>query len=379
MNWRRSTGNPSRAAALALVLGLIAAVSVSAALDPARFETWKLPEANLYAVTARGPRAWAGGYWGTILLSSDSGRTWSQPDTPTANTIFGISFADDANGWAVGANGTILHSSDGGASWQLQPVELTDEMGDSRPLDTNLFSVAAISPTHAVAVGDLGVALRTRDGKTWERIVLDAARYADENVPERLLNGVVFTSPTDGWIAGEFATLLRTNDGGDTWVGQRQISGAPEDLYLFDLDGSAAGPTAAVGLAGSVLVSSEAGALWESRSVETTAGLFGIAWDAEHGVAVGDRGVIYVSSDGGRSWTDAKRPPLFNWLSAVAFASRTEAITVGERGVVLRSEDGGESWSAAVTPGSAPEAPVPVLGGNGKPAPAHEAPASDRR
>mgnify|MGYP003525620764 FL=1 len=67
MNWRRSTGNPSRAAALALVLGLIAAVSVSAALDPARFETWKLPEANLYAVTARGPRAWAGGYWGTIL------------------------------------------------------------------------------------------------------------------------------------------------------------------------------------------------------------------------------------------------------------------------------------------------------------------------
>jgi len=360
--WGNTRQRRSALAAVLAVLG--AAPLVRGALDPARVETWKLPQASLYAVTARGENAWAVGYWGTILRSSDGGRNWTQPDSPTAKTLFGVSFADEKTGWAVGADGTILRSSDGGASWMAQPVELVDETGDKRPLDTNLFGVAAVSPTAAWAVGDLGIVLRTRDGQTWERVAFDAVSYADENVPERLLNAVVFTSPTDGWIAGEFATLLRTNDGGDTWIGQRQISGAPEDLYLFNLSASPGGSAAAVGLAGSVLVSSGAGALWESRSIDTSAGLFAIAWTGLHGVAAGDRGVIFVSNDGGHSWTDAKRPKLFNWLAGVAFASPTEAIVVGERGVVLRSEDGGESWTAAVTPNSAVEAPLTGLGGD---------------
>ncbi len=378
MNWRRSLNGHPVWVALSVLLGLIGAFSVHAALDPARFETWKLPAANLYAVTSHGQNAWAGGYWGTILRSTDAGRTWMQPDTPTANTLFGVSFADEQTGWAVGANGTILRSSDGGASWTLQPVLLTDEMGDARPLDTNLFSVAAISSTHAFAVGDLGVVLRTRDGERWESVSFDAVQYADENVLERLLNAVAFTSPTDGWIAGEFATLLRTRDGGETWTGEREIHGAPDDLYLFDLSGAGTGPAAAVGLAGSVLVSSDSGRVWESRSVETTAGLFGIAWSGEHGIAVGNRGVIYISRDGGRSWRDAERPPLFNWLSAVTFASQTEAIVVGERGLVLRSEDGGESWIAAVTPttSTAPEPPLTGIGGNRESTPGAASPAS---
>jgi photosystem II stability/assembly factor-like uncharacterized protein len=365
-----------RTLALAAVFALLgASAPVRAELDPARLESWKLPEASLYAVTARGQNAWAAGYWGTILRSSDGGRNWSQPETPTAKTLFGISFADDTSGWAVGAGGTILRSTDGGASWTAQTVQLVDEMGDSRPLDTNLFSVAATSATSAWAVGDLGVVVRTRDGQTWERVAIDAASYADDNVPERLLNSVSFTSPTEGWIAGEFATLLRTADGGETWVGQRQINGAPNDLYLFNLSATAGGPAAAVGLAGSVLVSSEGGSIWDLRAVDTTAGLFGIAWNGDHGVAAGDRGVIYVSTDGGRTWTDAKRPKLFNWLAGAAFASATEAIVVGERGVVLRSEDGGASWTAAVTPSTVVEPPISGLGGKPDSTPADVSPA----
>jgi photosystem II stability/assembly factor-like uncharacterized protein len=376
MNWRRrSKTHPLAAVLLALLAAIGVTTTVRAALDPAHLETWKLPEASLYGVTARGSFAWAAGYWGTILRSTDSGRTWSQPDTPTAKTLFGISFADEKTGWAVGGGGTILRSTDGGVSWAVQPVAIPDETGQLRPLDVNLFGVAAISPTSAWAVGDLGVVVRTRDGATWEQVALDQATYADENVPERLLNAVVFTSPTEGFIAGEFATLLRTSDGGETWIGQRTIGGAPEDLYLFSLSAAAGGPAAAVGLAGSVLVSSDAGAVWESRSVDTSAGLFAIAWNSERAIAAGDRGVIFVSSDGGRSWTGARRPKLFNWFAGVTFASPTEAIVVGERGVVLRSEDGGASWTAAVTPSSRVEPPLTGLGGDLDSTPADVSPA----
>jgi photosystem II stability/assembly factor-like uncharacterized protein len=366
-----------RTLASVTLLVLLGAVAVQAALElePARLETWKLPEASLYGVDASGQNAWAAGYWGTILRSSDGGRTWSQPDTPTAKTLFDVSFADDKAGWAVGADGTILRSQDGGATWTAQTAQIGDDMGGTRPLDTNLFGVAATSPTTAWAVGDLGVVVRTRDGETWERVVFDATTFADDNVPERLLNAISFTSPTEGWIAGEFATLLRTTDGGETWVGQRTINGAPNDLYLFNLSVAQGGPAAAVGLAGSVLVSSEAGAVWDLRGIDTTAGLFGIAWNGSHGVAAGDRGVLFVSNDGGQSWTEPKRPKLFNWLSDVAFASEKDALVVGERGIVLRSEDGGATWTAAITPSTAVEAPLTGLGGHPDATPADVTPA----
>ena len=352
MTWVRISNGRTVLLVVAAVLVLVGAASVRAALDPARLETWKLPEASLYAVTAHGTNAWAAGYWGTILTSSDGGRTWTQPDTPTAKTLFGISFADDKSGWAVGASGTILRSTDGGKTWAEQKVEITDEMGQSAPIDVNLFGVAALSPTEAWVVGDLGMVLRTRDGEKWEKVTFDAATYGDDNVPERLLNAVVFTSPTEGWIGGEFATLLHTTDGGQTWVGTREIVGAPADLYVFNVGGTAGGPAAAVGLAGSVLVTSDEGKTWQSRSVDTTAGLFAVAWKGDHGIAVGDRGVLWTTNDGGQSWTDAKRPKLFNWLAGATFNGDGQAIVVGERGIVLRSEDGGASWTAAVTPSS---------------------------
>jgi len=350
-------------------LGIVVAASVHAALDPARLETWNLPRASLYAVTTQGQNAWAVGYWGTVLRSTDAGRTWSETRTPTARTLFAVSFADDKTGWAVGASGTLLRSTDGGATWTAQPVQIQDEMGGTRPLDVNLFGVAALSPTEAWAVGDLGTVLHTRDGENWEKVVFDAATYADDNVPERILNAVVFTSPMDGWIAGEFATLLRTSDGGQTWVGQRTIEGAPPDLYLFNLSASpAGGSAAAVGLAGSVLVTSDSGTVWDSRSVDTTAGLFAIAWRGQQGVAVGDRGVLYVTSDGGQTWTDSKRPKLFNWLAGAVLGDGV-GLVVGEGGLVLRSEDSGATWVAATTPSTPSEPPLKAVGGT---EPAHE-------
>lgn len=355
----------AKSARIYAVVGVALAVSswALAAMDPARLETWKLPKASLFSVASHGENVWAAGYWGTILRSSDGGRNWQQPDTPTAETLYAVSFADDKNGFAVGAEGTILHSADGGVTWAKQSAQVPDEMGGTRPLDVNLFAVAALTPADAWAVGDLGMVLRTHDsGATWEKVTFDPATFADENVPDRILNAVVFTSPTDGWIGGEFATLLRTHDGGNTWTGTRQISGAPPDLYLFDVAGGG-GSAAAVGLAGGVLVSNADGSEWTSRSVDTTAGLFAISWRGQNGITAGDRGVLFVTSDGGATWTEPKHPKLFNWIAGTTWVGEREAVAVGEGGLILRSEDGGASWTAAAPPASGVEPNLRGMGG----------------
>jgi photosystem II stability/assembly factor-like uncharacterized protein len=60
-------------------------------------------------------------------------------------------------------------------------------------------------------------------------------------------------------------------------------------------------------------------------------------------VAVGERGIVLLSDDAGRSWRQATVPVSVT-LTAVQFATRTQGWAVGHSGVVLHSDDAGESW-----------------------------------
>jgi photosystem II stability/assembly factor-like uncharacterized protein len=337
---------------LSCALALLALSAARGALDPARPESWVIADADLYDVDVRGSRLCAVGYWGSVRLSADGGETWTPVQTPVTDTLYGVSFADDAHGWAVGAHGVVLRTTDGGRTWERQPAEVRDELGELVPLDTGLLAVSAVSPQEAWAVGDFGVVLHTRDGVAWEQQTIPAEAFADENLAERILNAVHFTSALRGFIAGEFGTLLRTSDGGATWIGRHELSGAPPELYLFQLDAGddPAGTTvAAVGLEGTVLVSENGGDSWQSRPVKTSAPLFALDWRGDVGVAVGDRGVIFTTADAARTWKAAKRAPYLGWLAAVRFADERTLYAVGERGVVVRSRDAGESFEVLKT------------------------------
>lgn len=60
-------------------------------------------------------------------------------------------------------------------------------------------------------------------------------------------------------------------------------------------------------------------------------------------IAVGERGIILVSSDNGATWQQ-KPTPVSVTLTAVAFPSPLVGWAAGHSGVVLKSENGGETW-----------------------------------
>ncbi len=62
-------------------------------------------------------------------------------------------------------------------------------------------------------------------------------------------------------------------------------------------------------------------------------------------VAVGDRGVILLSDDDGKTYRQAKQVPTRATLTGVSFIDAKQGWAAGHWGVILHTADGGESWS----------------------------------
>ncbi|REJ69293.1 MAG: hypothetical protein DWQ31_05330 [Planctomycetota bacterium] len=80
--------------------------------------------------------------------------------------------------------------------------------------------------------------------------------------------------------------------------------------------------------------------------------------DAEHGWAVGDRGAIWHTRDGGRRW-EPQESRVACRLNSVEFVDRdvgwaaggwTDPISYVSRGVLLTTSDGGRTWNEVATP-----------------------------
>jgi photosystem II stability/assembly factor-like uncharacterized protein len=110
----------------------------------------------------------------------------------------------------------------------------------------------------------------------------------------------------------------------------------------------------AVGDRGIVVLSDDRGKSWaQAERVPTQALLTGVCFfDVQHGLAVGHDEVILATADAGRSWKrthyapQAQQPLLDVWCGA-----QGHAIAVGAYSTYLTSEDGGGTWTAhAFTP-----------------------------
>lgn len=81
-----------------------------------------------------------------------------------------------------------------------------------------------------------------------------------------------------------------------------------------------------------------------AQTVKPQGRLFlGLAQAGKRVVAVGERGLIVLSDDDGRSWRQAAVPVSVSF-TAVGFADARRGWAIGHGSVVLRTDDGGERW-----------------------------------
>jgi photosystem II stability/assembly factor-like uncharacterized protein len=148
---------------------------------------------------------------GSILKSTDGGKSWKQDENKNTLPLYGISFLDKQVGFAVGGQsycgGTgckvpgylMLRTLDGGETWDSIPLPYKQ---------ADLGTIKFFSPTFGITIGT-GARLLTRDGgQTW-------TSFTSENM--KVGNHLYLLNENVAFLSGLKGQLFKTNNAGATW------------------------------------------------------------------------------------------------------------------------------------------------------------------
>jgi photosystem II stability/assembly factor-like uncharacterized protein len=148
------------------------------------------------ALEVRGSRIWVAGSPGTkVLYSDDGGQNWQAFDTGQKLPLDALAFVDNLHGWAVGAFGTILATTDGGKTWQRQHSGGTRAAllaVVSRPEDVSLELLARLSAGEGY-LGAVEILVRGDDPEG------DASSRTDSERTRAAVNGAGGSATHTAW------------------------------------------------------------------------------------------------------------------------------------------------------------------------------------
>jgi len=288
---------------------------------------------------------------------------WEPLQTGVAWRLRGVSAVSADVAWVSGAHGTVLRTTDGGRSWQPRPVPGAEAL-DFRDIE-------AADDRTAVAMsagpGDASRIYRTTDGgATW------TLRFTASE-PGMFLDAMAFSDASRGFAFSDAVNaqfvILTTTDGGATWTrlpADRLPAARPNEGAF-----AASGTNVAVQgrdriwigtTASRVLHSADGGRTWSVTQTPVPAGeasgIFSIAFrDARHGVVVGGTYTreteavdnSATSADGGTTWQRANAKGLGGFRSVVAAMSGlgpSAWLAVGPSGADVSTDDG-RTWAPA--------------------------------
>jgi photosystem II stability/assembly factor-like uncharacterized protein len=220
-----------------------------------------------------------------------------------------------------------------------------------------------VQKLHLVAVSLLVVAPAARAQWTYVSSGTSAELRGLSAVNERIV-----------WASGSRGTVVRSTDGGRSWVADTVAGWTSLDLRAVHAFNDGAAFVASAGEAekglAKVFATGDAGRHWNLIYSTDRQGVFFDAiafWDQRNGIALSDpvdgRFFVLRTHDGGRTWTRVPPEKLPLVLPGeAAFAASGSSLVVldssdvwigtggGGRGRVMHSRDGGRSWSVVDTP-----------------------------
>jgi photosystem II stability/assembly factor-like uncharacterized protein len=140
-------------------------------------------------------------------------------------------------------------------------------------------------------------------------------------------------------LGGSEGAILRTLNGGDTWI--QLPSGTAR--YLEDVTFADANVGLAVGGSGMVLQTTDGGLTWISRQINTANWLRGVSF-IDTGTAIAAGIDFFRSTDWGVTWT-AVTNPAGDPLMGVTSPAESAGVAVGTAGAIFKTGDSGVTWT----------------------------------
>lgn len=252
---------------------------------------------------------------------------------PTGNQLNSVFFANDKTGYSAGVSGTIIKTSDGGKSW----IQLSAETG------TELNKIFSVSKNILLAAGNKGVILKsTNEGKTW----IQKRSRTSVN-----LYDINFISDKTGFIAGLKGTIIKTTDAGNSW--NQIFSGTNSPLYCINFLNQSTG---FAGGYNTLLKTTDGGKYWLNLNITITpaAQIISIkntGFDTVYALCNLPSGRILKSTNCGQTWNqyDMNIPFIFggtaDLVRSFIFINSTKGICVTDFGTILKTTNAGINWT----------------------------------
>jgi photosystem II stability/assembly factor-like uncharacterized protein len=276
-------------------------------------------------------KGWIAGSGGTLLATTDGGKTWKKETNFTSDTIRGVYFTDENNGWLLcerdiyslgsSAPSYLLKTSDGGARW-----ERIEFGGDKRRRIAKVFFNEKGS---GAAIGEGGVYFALDDNKkTWKKM--------PSTVHYLMLDGI-FTDDSHGAMVGAGGTILFTEDAGLSWNKSSVFGNSKAKLNSVFFINQKTGWT--VGTEGKIYQTFNGGKVWREQNSNTVKDLTDVFFrNTAEGWAIGEEGLILHTTTAGNVWKITEQK-VKHKLEKVFFAGK-KGWAVGFGGTILSYTEG---------------------------------------
>lgn len=238
-------------------------------------------------------------------------------------------FISPCKGIVVGGNGRVLETLNAGASWTEFSVSTLPFQ--QRPW---LHSLDFVNDSTLFAVGG-GCFKSTDFGHTWTGI--------NTNMTTTALFDIQFVNPLIGYIGGGNGNIIKTTDGGNTWV--LQPNSVNEEIHSVSF---ASPDTGWVVSYYKIAHTTDGGATWTIQKTDFGAGYWDCyAMNGSTCFATGWGGRIEKTTDGGLTWTIVNSVPQSDILS-IDFCDSLIGYAVGGQSTILKTIDGGTTWTPEI-------------------------------